>query len=520
MAGFSTLPHELVLKVLDHVLPADFESFCAVSQYMLDLTRPALEEHRKLKKKYTIIKLEPDNSANGRNDLADLIFVLLQTPRIALYVLKVHLFNWESRWQRRHAIPQDPSKYHLFYSVEVLSTLEKATQEIDVMPRDIIDEWLTAIREGHEGPLVALLLLLLPNLQDLTLWPYPGVPYHHLCSMVQSLGKAQNHQYLANLKTVSLDYSDRWPDLNHEDPARTLPLPQAFMSLPSLVSIHAHGLCMADGEVEIEDVEHSLNSNLAEMSFSAGYIGTVILSNMIRKTNNLKSLMWESGPYEEPGPFDCSVLGEALSASARHTLETLKIHANGAEISGTLLLGEFKALRELELDGAGTLPLGGLQDLHELEMGGAVAPKCNESDLSTLPNQLPSSLEKLSLTFDYLEFGFPDEEQEGDQQVEDQRHKPWLSDQFTRKLVRKMVGIIKSLMRVKRERFPNWQELRLLGRDNDIARLIDEEVSFAVSCSGVACFFEAQDSSGNIDASCSECEHCRATVEAFFAPAT
>ena len=48
MACFADLPNELVLEVLEMVLPEDLENFVQMSKHVFLIARPVLESHRQL----------------------------------------------------------------------------------------------------------------------------------------------------------------------------------------------------------------------------------------------------------------------------------------------------------------------------------------------------------------------------------------------------------------------------------------------------------------------------------------
>ena len=52
MAQFQDLSTELVLAILELVLPEDIEAMSLVSKHIYQLAIPRLEEHRELRKEY------------------------------------------------------------------------------------------------------------------------------------------------------------------------------------------------------------------------------------------------------------------------------------------------------------------------------------------------------------------------------------------------------------------------------------------------------------------------------------
>ena len=104
--------------------------------------------------------------------------------------------------------------HHLPIADDKLNELESAIRDTDLIPDTEADDWISRIRAGDKDPLIALLLLRLPNLECLRL----GQPDRISTSRgpktlwtTQQLGQDSSQLHLTQLKKCHIHSSDFYP---------------------------------------------------------------------------------------------------------------------------------------------------------------------------------------------------------------------------------------------------------------------------------------------------------------------
>ena len=389
MARFQDLSTELVLGILEEVLPEDIESISLASKHIYQLAIPRLEEHRSLQKQYTNFKNMVKNESMQWHDpgglLANLFCNIMSDARIGHYVKKIDLklWNFEKKdgWNPDEVFEkQTPTKKTRLQrdSKTNMEIIEEAIRDIEIIPTEEVDDWLHQIRLGNEDPLVALLFLRAPKLQTLRfVAPYGLRESSYLLKTVQRIagqGSAVN-PYPSHFKNVEIDFVEDWESLDFV---------KAFMSLPSLASITTDNLFIDGRTYEANSAILSEPSNVMEVSFRNGYIPEDAVSELVRGMRNLKTFaysfthLWRDERYTPS--FLCLDLLNSLEATASHTLESLKLSARvlDLEIGEIAPLREFSALREVDI-----------RTISCFAVGDSANPR--------LVSVLPDSIEKLAI---------------------------------------------------------------------------------------------------------------------------
>ena len=389
MATFQDLSTELVLGILENVMPDDIESISLSSKRIYELAIPQLQEHRNLRNKYTnfknVVEYKPNNWHDPGGLLADLLCKILSDARTSHYVKHIDLEMWnfgakdgwkpdavfEKPFITRRAQHQQDSKTHM-------EIIEEAVRAVEIIPSEEVDDWLHQIRRGNEDPLVALLLLHAPKLQTLKfIVPYVGSESSYLLNTIQrvTLQGPKVKLYPAHLRNVEMYCAEAWQSLDFV---------KAFMSLPMLASIKTDSLFVDDRTYVDSSGTLPQPSNVTEMSFRSGFLPEKAFSELLRGVTNLKSFaynfrhLWRDGEHQPP--FDCATVLSSLEANACHTLQTLSLGAEEIETSQVAPVRHFRVLREVELQ--------------TLRCFAVTAGK--PSDLIGL---LPTSLEKLAFSW-------------------------------------------------------------------------------------------------------------------------
>lgn len=471
MAAFAQLPNELISKILWQAEPRDIESLSAISKHVYHLATPLLQEHRKLKRQYTRLKSPREVGCEEvDNWFVEHLIAILQNPRIALYINELHLTHWKESWQTLHGAPDSASLsgYHLSYPAHMLDQLEHAVRTANTIPPDRIGDWITRIRAGDEDPIIALLLLHMPNLQTLVQESYRGPSQEKIRETIQHIVQTNNPSYLSQLRQVTLDY-ESYDEADWADDCNLL---QAYMLLPSVQSLGVVSLCPIDPPDELDPQYLESKSNTTELAFTAPFIGVTPLCQLIRQTSYLKSFKLSTYQHYDRYHhrlFDSILLSNALMANASHTLERLTIHPSG---STTTSLGS----------------LHGFECLRTIETHVALLFNADGSDISTWPTRLPLSLEELSLTFE-------------------KDHILQTPENFCE--------AFRCLLRVRKDQTPHLKKIFIRQRTDRHCREAYDHVQGPCSSAGILLHHRYPIVSGHTDAGCGECEDCRFELEQF-----
>lgn len=160
MARFSDLPNEIVLSIICLTAPDSIESLALVSKTLRKLGSACLEAHLSWKRAYSVYECgQPEKTL--RNLLKD----IFNNSIIASYVRELKVNGWRHEWND----DDDASEILHLYSERMIARFLSAASE--GASEVIADKSQMAkdINSGDEDPILALLLLILPNLQTLKL---------------------------------------------------------------------------------------------------------------------------------------------------------------------------------------------------------------------------------------------------------------------------------------------------------------------------------------------------------------
>ena len=127
-----------------------------------------------------------------------------------------------------------------------MEQLERLINAVELLIRDEKKAWITKIHAGDEEPLIALLLLHLPNLQRLNLELSLTEQNGLIADILERIGERHDQPYLLHLKSVGIDCDDVWGN------SHFIPI---FMSLRSLQSLYISRLTMID-ETDEQNTYH------------------------------------------------------------------------------------------------------------------------------------------------------------------------------------------------------------------------------------------------------------------------
>lgn len=387
MARFQNLSTELVLGILEEVLPEDIESMSLVSKRIHQLAIPRLEEHRKLRKQYTkfrnLVEYKHMHWHDPGGLLANLLCNIMTNARLGHYVKKLNFDLWncgtKNGWkpdevfEKQVTIRKSRPEQHTKTSMDII---EEAIRAVEIIPEEEVDDWLHQIRLGNEDPLVALLFLYAPNLESLR-FVDPDRRRHpsHLLKTIQrvALQGPSVKPYPSHFKKAKIYFVEGWEDLDFV---------KAFMSLPSLTSLKTESLFIDGRTHETDSAILRQPSNIMEISFDGCLVPEKVISELLRGVKNLKTFVYSyTHLWHEDyrPPFNCLAVMHSLASNASHTIESLELRSSDLETSHIAPICRFSALRELKI-----------------RTSRCFIAKCN---IAYLVSVLPASIEKLTISW-------------------------------------------------------------------------------------------------------------------------
>ncbi|CAD6574720.1 MAG: hypothetical protein ASARMPRED_006879 [Alectoria sarmentosa] len=366
MARLQDLPNEIVREVLSLVLPEDIETFAQTSRHISLLSRPFLEEHRRLIRLHHTFNSHPPPGQAQHTETRDGFSVgpiptlfkdIHRNPRIGHYVKNIKLDI---------LLDIQPDVIRDNNSVEAQKLYRKQRDLIDTAVarsdvlenrdqyKDLKDTWPDT-EHGGEELLVALILPLLPNLNSLFIkWTSSLESY--FIQMIPH-GAVTGVPWLANLKTVRVEDCDGGLlscDL------------RLFNSLPSLKSLTAYGVndgYDSDDEDndDIEDDEDNIDAELptydshtTELALLRSKVSTQKLNWYLESFRSLQSFTFayplSSSVVNNKENFDPCWIRSALVARAKTTLQTLTILGPPRPDTFMGSLQAFEALEEIHTE--------------------------------------------------------------------------------------------------------------------------------------------------------------------------
>lgn len=337
MVGFFDLSNELILMIWDVVEVEDVYNFSTLSKKVYLLTQELLKEHCRLEHRLsTISNIDAKPGAFAR-----MLKEVLLNPRAARYPLSLEIRSWELGWGEvmgysRGIVPESD-----------LGLFKQAARDIiDVPEKELQEDWLEEIDNGDEGPLIALLLSLLPNLRKVSLGTdLTFSPCIH--DMLRLTADHENSSSLRKLHSVVLSFEatpsdDEFVDFDYA---------RGFADIPSVTSIEGHAMG-SDPEDLLHTPPYCISpTSVTSLSFYDCLINPKAMSEFLSTTHKLQHFFYS--PMElagNPAAFDPFWIRTALLTNARDTLKSLTILAGGHDRHFMGSLFKFTCLESVETD--------------------------------------------------------------------------------------------------------------------------------------------------------------------------
>lgn len=336
--GFSNLSNELILMIWDLVEIEDVYSFSTISKRVYLLVREALREHCELSNRISTISNV--NAESGDPSLfGRLLKEILLNPRAARYPSVLELDEWRIEWEDegghcRSTVTES--------DLELFKQAAKANMEL--FKKDMEEDWFATIDEGDEEPLIAILLLLLPNLRRIRVgsifesWP-------RIMAALRTIRFDESGSALRKLHSVELECTST-PDGDLLD----FELVKLFAALPSVKRIHSIGV-----GTDPEDRFHILDSLFSEnkvesLSFVGCRVDPKSMSEFLSTNEDLQHFFYTPDASDgDLANFDPYWICSGL-LNARHTLRTLSVLSEGQRMCFMGSLVGFICLEFLQTD--------------------------------------------------------------------------------------------------------------------------------------------------------------------------
>lgn len=233
MTGFADLPPELIRMLWTFILsPSSIHNIALVTRNINELGADSIVEDRRRERKYSRIT---HSGLHTIGYLARVLEEVLLNPPIALYVRSLYIDDYVTDWDGQEG-PEPPSK-------ERLEHFKKAVMASPLVPRHEVGEWMQEIRSRSEAPILALLLMLLPNLETLTLTREgndDSPPGASLANTIRRIALSDNTTILSRLTNVELGHKGNIDDSPSPDWILLATLRTANTSLPHVPTDSSH----------------------------------------------------------------------------------------------------------------------------------------------------------------------------------------------------------------------------------------------------------------------------------------
>ena len=313
----------------------DIYSFSTVSKRVYYLVREALREHCKLSKRLSTIS-NVGTECGEPGLFGPILKEILLNPRAARYPSVLEIGTYKFRWDEEgeHARRMVPE-----------SDLELFKANIDYEYNGMEDDWFASIDEGEEEPLIALLLLLLPNLRRVRL----DSVVESCLSIEQALRSIMDHENSASLRklhTVDL----RCAAITDGD-FLGFNLVRLIGALPSLTRIYGHGVGTCPEDLFYTPDLIMYPTNVISLHFLRCCVNPKSLFDFLSSSRNLQHFYYiPMEPASDIADFDPFWIRTALLVYAHTTLKTLTILAGEHEKSFMGSLDDFTSLESVETD--------------------------------------------------------------------------------------------------------------------------------------------------------------------------
>lgn len=353
MSRLISLSNEIVYNIIAFVRPDDIEAFAATCCALRTLSTGALLQHRRFKQKYTTIECGEWGSFEGPHPMF-FLRDLYDDPQIAYYPRNVNIgYHYEDPWLPDFDDEEVETREEARAKVQEIADgckdfMTKTVRECQFIDEAEVDDWTERLMNGGRDETLAILLDLLPNLENINIEGNPSTVFY---DMVEKIATAyhtpgvSSSLPLAKLSRAVISPSNE--EGSWDGPYEDFDVIGSFAALPSIRSIS--GMYLISGQVSDDNVYQwpygSRASRLTEVNLDRSTAIDTSLPNLIGGIDSLQKFTYSLGgylrDYQKYQPY--MILG-ALQKYAFHSLTSL--HLTGSCIG---MLSDGDAMTDFDL---------------------------------------------------------------------------------------------------------------------------------------------------------------------------
>ena len=302
LAHISSLSNEILLMILEYILPGDIINFSITCRSIHHLSASILREHKRLKSTCRIWSDYDD----GEN-LITLLRKVLNYPRLAYYVEEI-VCDIGGGEPPDHLAAGDLEAFKEAFRNSCFVIEDK--NEIDLRIKEIEDSEMESI--------LGLLMTLLPNLRQISFTNHPGdTPTFD--SVIKCISRAHSTSAsllpLSKLQSLHMDYR------NSHNPAG-IDFLYPFLTLPSMRSVYAR--YVADS---LEYPLVPMSSSVTDLALQSCSFSQTTILEFIGIFKALESFEYDPDDSLERQPsFSPFWVYRALSIHAKSSLKKLVLY--------------------------------------------------------------------------------------------------------------------------------------------------------------------------------------------------
>lgn len=340
MAGLSDLPNEIISLIWHSVAVADVYNFSVFSKRIYQWSKGLLPEHHRLKRNLSTVS----NKGKGYGVFAQTLKEVLKTPRAALYPSVLKVESWQSDWTT-HGLVHLDMKCNPKFQAD-LDLFEKTVRSTNLIEEDRVEDWIEAMRSGNEEPLIAPLLMHLPNLEHL-FWKGVVRTSIYTSEMLNTISMNPKCFSLNRLEDVEITHMAEESNFSYAD----LDLLRCFANIPSVTHIKGDGIASYADDIEALPPPFPCNSNPTSLRFVNADIDPKSMSELLSTTHRLEDFYYAADdPDVGQRQFNAFWIRTALvySYNARNTLKSLTLLAHAHAHTYMGILEELPLLEYIE----------------------------------------------------------------------------------------------------------------------------------------------------------------------------
>ena len=368
------LPVEIIQQIMRYLYHSDIENITLSCNYLFDVLRPSLEQHRSLKRRFSKISCGAFGGiCTWIPHPADMLLECLSYEPISLYPTDLRIGDCSHRQDfqslEARGITPEPDPYASASGCKIREQYEHLQRLISILSSqtdrigrkwDLVFERILAY---HKGPIMALLLKMLPNIQYLSYEDHRWGHASPLLSFIQEIAVA-NHTNPNAVHPLSRLHTLNFPTSKpYLEAYRPFHLLAPFVGFPSLRSVHAENLFGSGSHSERFWKKVPVISNIVKLELQNCCINVTSLRPLMCRVQQLRDFSYRYRTcysYAERGTvWEPRRILAILIRYARHTLRSLTLVNGGGpgspkcQISKNLTVGSlraFEALKFIQID--------------------------------------------------------------------------------------------------------------------------------------------------------------------------